>query len=371
MRLTRRQLLGQVGASAAVFAVAPTRTSFSHPSPSLRLAGGENAYGPSPRVVAALRSVNVVTITRYPDVAREALRRTIARAHDVAPEQVVLGCGSEEILRMAVDAFLGEGKGLVVADPTCSVIARFAEAAHAPIHAVPLTSAHAHDLDAMRALIKASTGLVYICNPNNPTGTLTRRADIESFVRRLPPTVHVVIDEAYHDYVDPAIDAGSFIDRPLDDGRVIVSRSFSKVHGLAGLRAGYAIASAQTAARLGARSLASGVGGMAALAAAAALDDPDHVRRSVRRNADDRQEFFNQANARMLRVIDSQANFVMLNAMRPAGPVVDHFTRHGVQLAPLVPRFSDYVRVVLGSRAQMAEFWRVWDLMPPLAGHRM
>src|SRR5206468_11478150 len=149
------------------------------------------------------------------------------------------GCGSAEILRMAADAFLGFGKKIIVARPTFELMSDCARGAAAEVVAIPLTRDYSHDLSAMLARCDSSTGLVYICNPNNPTGTLTRRRDLEAFVRQLPEKTFVLIDEAYHHYVGESSDYASFIDRPNDDGRVIVTRSFSKIHGLAGMRVGY------------------------------------------------------------------------------------------------------------------------------------
>ena len=183
---------------------------------------------------------------------------------------------------------------------------------------VPLDDFYAHDLDAMLARVDASIGLIYICNPNTPTGTLTRRQDLERFLQRLPSTVHVLIDEAYHHYVDSSANYASFLDRPVDDRRVIVVRSFSKIYGLDGLRVGYAVADAETSRALRKRLLPDGVNAVGAAAALAALGDIEYVRTSATRNVDDRQEFFNEASARMVRWIDSHTNFVMLDADRPA-----------------------------------------------------
>ena len=301
---------------------------------------------------------------RYPDTESDALRERIARFHGVAPEQVILGCGSTEILRMAADAFAGPGRKVMLALPTFEAMSRVAQRAGAEVVALPLNSNYAHDLSAMLERAGAATGLVYVCNPNNPTGTLTRRRDLEAFIRQLPETSHVLIDEAYHHYVGESSDYASFIDRPVDDTRVIVARSFSKIHGLAGLRVGYAIAARETARTLASRRLSDGVNVVAARAAAAAFDDSEHVWTSARRNVDDRQEFVNQANARMLKAIDSQTNFVMLNTERPAIEVVERFRRYNVVLPPPFPRFETHIRVSIGTPAEMKEFWEIWDLAP-------
>ena len=310
---------------------------------------------------------------RHPETDLETLRNRIAGVHRVAPEQVVLGSGASEILRMAVEAFVGRGGELdkpdkiIVARPTFEVIGDYARRAGADVIDVPLTRSYSHDLDAMLAHSDYATGLIYICNPNNPTGSLTRRQDLEAWLRALPPTTYVLIDEAYHHYVGTSSDYASFIDFPaddVDDSRVIVTRSFSKIYGLAGMRIGYAVASAETARRLASCALSNEMSIVAARAAVAALDDAEHVRQSVERNNDDRQEFFNQLNARMLRAIDTLTNFVMFNTERPATDVVEHFKKNNVLVAGPVPGFDKYIRISLGTGAEMQEFWRVWDLMP-------
>jgi histidinol-phosphate aminotransferase len=320
-------------------------------------------YGPSPAALAAIRATAASAASRYPDIEADALRRRIAVAHRVAPEQVVLGCGSSEILRSAIEVFAGQGKKILVARPVFESIEGWAGRAGAQVVGVPLNREYAHDVGAMLARVDADTGLVYVCNPHNPTGRITRRADLETFIRKLPPGVVVLIDEAYHHYVGDASEYSSFIDKPFDagGGRVIVTRSFSKIYGLAGLRVGYAVASAEIARVLAPQQLSSGVSAVAARAAAAALEDDGHVHTSVRRNTDDRQEFLNQATARMLRE-DSVTNFLMLDTGRSAAGVVEHFRRHNILVSD-IRGFDHHIRVALGTPAEMREFWRVWDLV--------
>jgi histidinol-phosphate aminotransferase len=265
---------------------------------------------------------------------------------------------------MAGGAFLPAGKKLVTADPTFDVISGHAKTMKRAVVSIPLNPDHSHDLDAMLSRCDSTTGLVYVCNPNNPTGSLTRRRDLEAFIAKLPPETHIVIDEAYHHYVDDASDYQSFIDHPIGDRRVIVTRSFSKIYGLAPLQIGYAVAHAETAARFESHRTSEGVNLISSRAAMAAFADSEHVRFNRMRNADDRQEFFNQANARMLRWIDSQTNFVMVNTGRPADEIVAHFANHRILLPAPYARFENYVRVSLGTPAEIREFWRVWDLMP-------
>ena len=375
-QMSRRDVLRSLGAVAATSLVAADGTrasastrSVTGPVASPTRYANQNAYGPSAKAIAAVRDASADVVFGYSQAAVERLRSKIAERYEVSTDRVVLGCGSSEILLLAADVFLGPGKRLVTAHPTCAVMPAAATAASRHVTSVPLALDHSHDLTAMLAACDARTGLVYICNPNNPTGTVTRRAGIDAFLARRPADTMVLIDEAYQEYVAPSEDALSYLQRPAADDRVIVVRTFSKIHGLAGLRVGYAIASPRVAAVMASKRLPLGVSGLAAEAAIAALDDPEHVRVSERRNADDRQEFFNHANARMLRVIDSQTNFAMLDTARPAGEVVAHFRAHGLTLPSPWVGYERHVRVSIGTAAEMTEFWRVWDLMPVIHSH--
>lgn len=181
----------------------------------------------------------------------------------------------------------------------------YARAADSDVISVRLTPASVHDLDRMLAHAVASTTLVYICNPNNPNASLTPRRDLGNFISKLPASTSVVIDEAYHHYAGQSGMYASFIDRPLDDERVIVARAFSKVYGLAGLRIGYAVASPKLVQQMRKFATEDNINAVATQAAASALDDMDGVNDFVQRNTDDRQEFLNQAMARRLKPVDA------------------------------------------------------------------
>jgi len=345
------------------------RSGYGQSGEPIRLDMNINPYGPSPKVLEVIRA-NLDLVNRYPDNDYHLLSERIADFHKVKSNEVTLGSGSREVLRMAVDAFLTRGKTLVLASPTFEPMANLARQVGADVKAVPINKRYAHDLDAMLRRVNASTGLVYICNPNNPTGSLTPRKDLEAFLEKLPATLAVIIDEAYHEYVGPTSDYKSFIDHPVDDKRVIVVRTFSKIYGMAGLRLGYAISSAEVSRKLSLTQLERGVNIVAARSAAAALDDSEYIRLSSRRNANERQEFYNQTNARMLRQIDSHTNFVFTKTGLPSPQVIEHFERNGVTLGPVVPEMDRYVRVAIGTKENMKEFWRVWDTLPSMS-HKM
>jgi histidinol-phosphate aminotransferase len=329
----------------------------------IRLNSNENAYGPSPSVGDAIKSA-VASANRYPRMEYDALAERIANLHNVKPNQILFGCGSTEILRMAAFAFLGNTKQLIQASPTFEAIEHYARAAGSEVKSVRLTPEFAHDLDAMLARAGASTTLVYICNPNNPTASLTPRKDLETFIARLPASTFVLIDEAYHHYAGASGTYASFIDRPLDDERVIVVRTFSKVYGLAGLRLGYGVGSQKTIQRMRTFATENNINAIVTQAAAAALDDTDGVRDAVRRNADNRQEFFNQAMARALKPIDSHANFVMMNTFHPAEEIIQHFRKNNILIGRRFPPMDTYLRISLGRPEEMKAFWQTWDTLP-------
>ena len=329
----------------------------------LLLNSNENAYGPSPKVVEIIKSSDL-TINRYPRRDYKPLVERIASANHVKPEQVLLGCGSTEILRMAAFAFLDKGKQLVQGLPTFEAIEHYARAMGSEVVSVPLARDFSHDLDGMLAHVNASATLVYICNPNNPTATLTSRSDLEAFIGKLPPSAHVVIDEAYHHYAGQSGMYASFIDRPLDDNKVIVTRTFSKVYGLAGLRLGYAMASPNVVQQMRKFGTEDNINTIATKIVGAALDDTASVNDFIRRNENDRQEFFNQAMARAVKPIDSHANFVMMNTFHPAQEIIDQFRKNNILIGRRFPSMDTYIRVSLGRPEEMLTFWKAWDALP-------
>ena len=302
---------------------------------------------------------------RYPVEELDELRGAISSLNGVRLEQVTLGCGSGDILRIAAETFLGPGKSLVMATPTFDAIAGYARAGGAEIRTVPLTKRYAHDLDAMVRRTDGSTALIYICNPNNPTGGLTPKEELESFFARVPGQVVVLIDEAYHDFVPATAGYTTWVGRAASNPRLIVARTLSKGYGMAGLRVGYAIATTEMSKRLAQRRLAMGVNIIAARAAKAAIEDQAYVKEILARIADDRQEFYNQANARMLRSLDSVTNFVMLKTTRLGTEVAKELREKGVLVASGYAGFENYIRVSLGSAQDMTEFWRAWDTFMP------
>lgn len=329
----------------------------------IRLNSNENAYGPSKKVADAIKSC-IGSANRYPRGEYDSLTERIASSHKVKAEQILLGCGSTEILRVAAFAFLGAGKQLIQASPTFEAMEHYARAAGSGVISVRLAPAFSYDLGSMLAHATTSTALVYICNPNNPTASLTPRKDLETFIGKLPTSTLVIIDEAYHHYAGESGAYASFIDHPLDDERVIVARTFSTVYGLAGLRLGYAVAPPKLVQQMRKFATEDSINAVVSQAAVAALNDSDGLNESIERNTDDRQEFFNAALARMLKPIDSHANFVMMNVFHPASGVIQLFRQRNILIGRPFPPFDTYIRVSLGLPEEMHSFWQAWDGLP-------
>ena len=377
MNVTRRGFLGALGtgtAAATVLQLPWSRTIASaeaapagRAASDIRLNSNENAYGPSHRVLQAIRD-GISNPHRYPDAARREFEARAAESHRVSPDQVLIGCGSVEVLRAATQAFTGPGRKLVMAAPTFEVIGHFAEAFGAQVIRVPLGRDFAHDLPAMLSSLGSDAGLIYICNPNNPTGSLTPRKELDTFLSKLPPDTSVLMDEAYHHFAMESPDYVSFLDRPSSSDRVLVARTFSKVYGLAGMRLGYGIGSQQMIERM--RKLATPENANAAVlcGAMAALDDRDGTRASVQRNAADRAEFMHQAQRRKLSPIASHANFAMMDVGRPVPEVIEYFKKRGIRVGRPFPPLNTHLRVSFGRPPEMVEFWRAWDRLPTATG---
>ena len=252
--MSRRAFAGTLGAAAGVAfldtplvgRVAEAATQRPRPADAVILSSNENPYGPSPK---ALEAAAKAAANRYPDALEDAAREAIAKHHGVAADQVLLGCGSSEILQMADEAFSGPGKNVVAAEPTFEAVLAYAKVVRADGIKVPLTPDFRHDLPKMAAACDASTGLVYVCNPNNPTATIVTGDEMAAFAAAVPPTATILVDEAYHHFVeDPRY--RSSLELIAKHPNVVVARTFSKIYGMAGMRLGYAVGSKETIAAM-------------------------------------------------------------------------------------------------------------------------
>ncbi len=357
--VSRRQFLQVVGGTAAAVAAATSgpRPLYALAAPDTEsltiLAFNENPFGmcSSAReaVIAAAANGN-----RYPKQTADGLRDDVARLLGVDAEMVVLGAGSIEPLKIVTELFSTPGHGPVVAEPTFETVVMYAGLSNVQPIKVPLAADHRIDLDHMLAAAKGA-GLVYVCNPNNPTAAIVDRDAMRAFLDRAPGDVPVMVDEAYHEWVDnPRYE--SCVKYVKEGRNVIVLRTFSKVYGLAGLRVGYAVASKATAQRLAPHRLQNSLNTAGLAAARASLADQASAAQLRVRNAKIRTEFLNWLEQRGFKAIPSDANFVMVEIGRPVPPVIDALKQRGFLVGRLFPSMPTHLRISLGTEEQMGRF---------------
>ncbi|HEY2404688.1 MAG TPA: histidinol-phosphate transaminase [Polyangiaceae bacterium] len=318
----------------------------------IKLASNENPLGPSPKAVAAARAA-LGELNRYPDAAAYRLRERLAAHHRVSMSEVIQGNGSNELLDLAVRTFCTAQHHIVFAEPAF-VVYRIAALAHGvPFTAVP-TRELTHDLEAMAAAVTAKTRLIFVANPNNPTGTYVGREAVRKFLRAVPPEVIVVMDEAYIEYAT-ASDFPDSLDLRAERERLLICRTFSKIYGLAGLRVGYAIAPESLISYMNRIRAPFNVGNLGQDAAIAALADDEHVQKSRQLNASERARVSRALGDLGLSVAESQANFVLVDVRRPGRDVYQRLLERGVIVRPFAS-LPTSLRVTLGTAAENDRF---------------
>jgi len=360
MTLSRRAFAQILGAGAAAAALpVPRLFAVPPPKPSLvRLNANENPYGPSPAAVAAMRDTFGIA-SRYPDEQIDELTADIAKLHGVSPDEVLLGCGSSEILKLVASAYSSPSRSVVIADPTFESIVHYAKASGADVVKVPLDAAYAHDLGKMAP---AGAGVVYVCNPNNPTGSITPKASLHAFLDSVPPSTMVLVDEAYHHYA-ASPDYESVAPLVKSKPNLVVARTFSKIYGLAGLRAGYALANRDVIKKLFAQKSWDTMNVMVLVAARASLADTGFVAEGRRRNAATRAHVIERVRAMGYDVIPSDTNFVMIALRRDVKPVIAGMRTRGVEVGRLFPALPQHLRVTIGTPEEMQRFLEVMSAL--------
>jgi len=320
---------------------------------SIKLASNENPLGPSPRAVEALRGA-LAGIHRYPDGGGFYLKQRLAAKLGVSTDQIALGNGSNEILEFVARTFLRPGEDAVMSEQAFVVYASVVQSAAGIPRAVPLRE-FTHDLDAIAAAVRKSTRLVFLGNPNNPTGTIYPRAAFERLLERLPKDVVVVADDAYAEYVsDP--EYPRTLDYLSPDRLLITLRTFSKIYGLAGLRIGYGIGPAELVAALERIRQPFNVNVLGQVAALAALDDDEHVERSRRANREGMLFLEREFTRLGLAYVPSQANFVLVR-VGAGGEVYERLLRRAVIVRPMGGYgFPEHVRVTVGTAEENRRF---------------
>lgn len=320
-----------------------------------KLAANENPYGPPDSVMAAMtNAIKYSNRYGYPD---GNIIAEIANHHGLSPDNIMLGAGSGEILSVASLALLEGNKKVVGVDPTFMTVYQFAAGVKAESFRLPLLSDYRQDIPLMISTTRQNwkdVGMVYLCNPNNPTGRIVTAAEVKTLLDGIPENVPVLIDEAYHHFVnDPAYETSIPY---IKQGRpVIIARTFSKIAALAGMRLGYAIASPEMLARLKPHSIAS-INAMVKWGGVAALKDTESQARVKKVTLELRDKTTKDIAALGYDVIPSEANFIMIGIKRPVQPVIDEFKKKGVLVGRPFPPMNQHLRVSIGTPQEMQRF---------------
>jgi histidinol-phosphate aminotransferase len=359
MELSRRDLL----TASAIMLMRPM-SSISAPLgaslPAAPLAGGtepmllcwnENPYGPSPAARAAIAQ-SIADACRYPDDENPRLVNLLAEKEALGPDHIVTGAGSGELLR-AIGLLAARQHGeIVAAEPTYAELTEYAQGSGATLKWVPVDKQLRHDLSAMHAAVSAKTRIVYICNPNNPTGTMVDSATIATFVAALPDHVTTVIDEAYMEFVDGARSSAGLVTGPK---RVIVLRTFSKLHGMAGVRCGYGIGRPEVIEEISAARMAT-PNIFAVRGAIASLGDKEFLTDCRRRIVASRARLTAELARLHFPYAEPHGNFVFFDAGVPIKKFSDFMLQRNIAVGRRFPRYENWCRVTIGTDPQIDAF---------------
>ncbi|GAK60013.1 histidinol-phosphate aminotransferase [Candidatus Vecturithrix granuli] len=317
----------------------------------LHFESNENPLGPSPIAVAAMQQA-ILQANRYPDGVSFALRKALAQKHDVTMAQVLVGSGLDEVISLLMRAFLTSADEIVLSQYSFIMYALNAQAIGVKRVIVPAQANYVHDLDAIAEAVTEKTKMIFLDNPNNPTGTMVNRAAFDAFLQRVPEHVIVVTDEAYDDYVE-AEDFPQTLSY-LKQGRwLALLKTFSKIYGLAGLRIGYCLAPEALIEVVNRIRPPYNVNLIAQAAALAALTDTEHVQRSREVNLQGKRYLYRAFEEIGLPYIPTQGNFILIDCQRDAATIAQKLLRSGVIVRPVKGYgLPQHLRITIGTQAQ-------------------
>jgi histidinol-phosphate aminotransferase len=320
---------------------------------SIKLASNENPLGPSPLALEAMRQ-KMAQLHLYPDGDCFYLKGALTAKLHVAPEQLIFGNGSNEIIELAIRTFMRAGDEAVMARQAFVVYKLVVQAVGGISTEVPLRD-FTHDLEAIGEAISPKTRIVLLANPNNPTGTIYRKPQWEAFLKQVPPDLLIIVDEAYFEYVE-AVDYPNSLDYHQQGKTLLTLRTFSKLYGLAGLRIGYGIADKEIISVMHRVRQPFNVNAPAQWAALAALDDREHVRRSLESNHQGRQYLTREFARLGIEYVPSQANFILLRVGK-GEDVFNRLLAQGIIVRPMAGyQFPEYIRVTIGTMDENRKF---------------
>ena len=321
----------------------------------IRLDSNENPNGPGRAALEAVRGM-FTEANRYPDAQEGDLAVAVAKYQKVNERNVLMACGSGEILRSACYAFTGPGKALVMGSPTFETPGGFAEAMGAEVRRIPVDKDLRLDLQQMLDKVQGA-GLVFFCNPNNPTATVHGASAVKDFIAQVnkrSPNTMILMDEAYHEYVEDP-NYSTSIPISMDTPMVFTVRTFSKVFGMAGLRAGYAIGRPEALAPMGKHKLSSGVNVLASACGIATLPDQAHINAEVKVNRESKAYTVKAFEAMGFKPSASQANFIMVPIGRDSRAFKDACAKQGVLVGRPFPPLTTHARISIGTMDEMKQ----------------
>lgn len=321
----------------------------------IKLASNENPIGPSPRAIEAMKD-NAHKMFLYPDGYCTDLRNMAAEYLGVAQNQLIFGNGSDEVIKLLGETFIYPGDEVIVADPSFSEYDFVCLLMGGILRKVPLTN-HAHDLEKMAGQITEKTKMIFLCNPNNPTGTIVAKEEVDKFLAKVPDTVVVVFDEAYYEYVEDKAYPQSLEYLNQDRENIVILRTFSKIHGLAGLRIGYGIAAPKMIQLLERTREPFNVNLMAQKAALASLADKEHVQNSRDVNNKGREFLYKAFEEMGLDYIPTHANFLMVDLQKNSKEVFIELQKKGVIIRTGdIFGMDTFIRVTIGTEEENKRF---------------
>ncbi len=310
---------------------------------SIKLASNENPLGPSRLAIKALRK-GIGDLNRYPDGGCWFLKNALSEKSGLNPDEILPGNGSNEVIELAVRTFLSPGDEAIMAHPSFVVYSMIVQAAGGKSIVVPLKNWR-HDLDAMASRITEKTKIIFIANPNNPTGTINTQAEMDTFMQKVPEDVLVVVDEAYYEYVTSPEYADS-MKYFRQDRAILILRTFSKIYGLAGLRVGYGIAKASIITEMNKVRQPFNVNSLAQKAALAALEDKGHIAKAKRINEKGKKFLYRKLKSMGIEYVQTEANFIYIILKDDiASQLYGDLLKQGVIVRPMGPR---EIRVTIG-----------------------
>lgn len=315
----------------------------------IKLASNENPLGPSPKALSRMQEA-VGRVNLYPDGTCYYLKNAIAGKRGIQPSEVLVGNGSDEVIKLLAETFINPGDNAVMADPSFSEYEFAVTLMAGSLRKIPLTADFRHDLDAMRDAVDEKTRMVFLCNPNNPTGTIVTRDAVDRFLAELPEHVVVVFDEAYHEYADsPEYPRGiEYVKQGWKN--IIVLHTFSKIYGLAGLRVGYGVASEEMLDWVTRTREPFNVNSIAQAGALGALADDEHVERSRRVNREGADYLYGALEEMGLACTKTYANFLWVDAKVDCVALFGRLLKQGVIVRTGdVFGYNDYIRITIGT----------------------